>query len=92
MFANISEFREGGDHEQRSFCVLFPLILLMLIMPSCSLRLFLLAKERMDCRSASQKMSQLTSLVARLGTAGDIYFNRRITTERPENGDIFTEL
>ena len=54
--------------------------------------MFLLAKEQVDCRSAIQKMSQLNSLVVQLGTAGDIYFNRRITTERPEHGDIFTEL
>ena len=60
--------------------------------PSCWLRVFLLAEERMDCRSANQKMSQLASLVVKLGTAGDIYFKRRITTERPELGDIFTEF
>ena len=45
----------------------------------------------MDRSSASQSVSRLRSLVHELHTAGDIYFNRRIVTEKPEE-DIVTTL
>ena len=51
---------------------------------SQSLQRLQLSQDGRDCTSASQTVSRLMSLVEKLHTAGDIYCNRRIVTERPE--------
>ena len=50
-------------------------------------------KDGIDYSSASHTVGRLRSLVEKLQRAADIYCNKRIVIDRPDEGeDIFTEI